>query len=132
MTIDAGTCIKYNFVNKENQYLGGAISPGIRMRLKAMHEHTGRLPLVEANVDFEKLLGEDTAESLLSGAINGAGCEAVEMVARYHEKYEDLQVCLTGGDLAYLGKQLKNRFFTDQNLVLQGLNTILNFNIGKS
>jgi len=53
------------------------------------------------------------------------------MIDRYRQKYQGLQVMLTGGDADYLCKQLKNRFFADQNILLHGLNTILNFNLEK-
>lgn len=131
LTIDAGTCIKYNFVNAKNEYLGGAISPGIPMRLKAMNDYTHRLPLVEPEWNYEKLIGENTQESLLSGALIGAAMEVEGMISRYQEKFSDLQVVITGGDADYLYKQMKNRFFADQNILLRGLNTILNFNLEK-
>ena len=131
LTIDAGTCIKYNFVNTHNEYLGGAISPGIAMRLKAMNYFTAALPLLETDKNYEKLIGQTSAESLLSGAMIGAVCEVDEMINRYHKIYDNLQVVITGGDADYLCKQLKNRFFTNQNSVLQGLNAILNYNLEK-
>ncbi|MDI1355314.1 MAG: type III pantothenate kinase [bacterium] len=131
LTIDAGTCIKYNFVNSDNEYLGGAISPGLSMRLKAMHHFTKALPLIEADHSYDKLIGQSTAESLLSGALVAAACEVDGMMDRYKANYDDLIVVLTGGDADYLGKQLKNRFFANQNLVLVGLNTILNYSVEK-
>ncbi|HOZ87575.1 MAG TPA: type III pantothenate kinase [Bacteroidia bacterium] len=131
LTIDAGTCIKYNFVNANNEYLGGAISPGIPMRLKAMHDYTHALPEIEADTTYEKLTGQNTRESLLSGAIIGAALEADGMISSYKALYPALQVVITGGDAPYLCKQLKNRFFANQNILLYGLNTILNFNIEK-
>ena len=129
LTIDAGTCIKYNFVNKTNDYLGGAISPGIPMRLKAMNYYTQALPLIETDKSYEKLIGQNTAESLLGGALLASACEVDGMIDRYKDQYEDLQVVVTGGDADYLCKQLKNRFFADQLLLLKGLNTILNYNL---
>jgi len=131
LTIDAGTCIKYNFVNAHNEYLGGAISPGIPMRLKAMHHFTKRLPLVPLDFSYDQLVGKNSADSLLSGALIGAASEVDGMITRYDSMYSDLQVIVTGGDGPYLCKQLKNRFFASRNLLLQGLNTILNFTIEK-
>ncbi len=131
LTIDAGTCIKYNFVNANNDYLGGAISPGIPMRLKAMNHYTAKLPLVETDKNYNKLTGQNTQESLLSGALLGAACEVEAMIDRYAGLYENLQVYLTGGDADYLSKQVKSRFFAHPTLLLQGLNTILNYNLEK-
>ncbi len=129
LSIDAGTCIKYNFVNANNEYLGGAISPGIPMRLKAMNHFTHALPLVETDKNYEKLTGQNTQESLLSGALVGATCEVDAMVERYQAQHKNLQVVFCGGDSDYLCKQVKNRFFANQHLILYGLNTILNFNL---
>jgi type III pantothenate kinase len=129
LSIDAGTCIKYNFVNAYGEYLGGAISPGIPMRLKAMNSQTHALPLVQAADIEPKLTGTTTRDSLISGAVIGAACEADGMIERYGALYSNLVVVLTGGDAQLLAGQLKNRFFANQNLLLYGLNTILNFNL---
>ncbi len=129
LTIDAGTCIKYNFVNADNEYLGGAISPGLNMRLKAMHEFTHALPLVKIDGNFSLLVGQTTQDSILSGALTASVCEVDGMIERYLQAYRDLQVVITGGDATYFEGQLKNRFFASQNILLEGLNTILNFNI---
>ena len=128
LTIDAGTCIKYNFVNELNQYLGGAISPGIHMRLKAMNHFTSALPLIDYDKNYHTLIGASTAESLLSGALIAAACEVDGMIERYLESYPNLIVFMTGGDADYLCKQVKNRFFANPDLIMIGLNTILNFN----
>lgn len=131
LTIDAGTCIKYNFVNAKNEYLGGAISPGIPMRLKAMNYYTAALPLIELDINYSKLIGQSTSESILSGALLGAASEVDGMIEKYQAQFEDLQIVVTGGDADYLCKQLKSRFFANPNILLYGLNSILNFNLEK-
>jgi len=65
LTIDAGTCITMDFLNKEGEYHGGCISPGIQMRLKAMHTYTSKLP----NLSWEPpvlpdLIGNSTTASI--------------------------------------------------------------------
>lgn len=125
LTIDAGTCIKYNFVNGQNEFLGGAISPGISMRLRAMHQFTNALPLIEVKAYYTQLIGDTTETSLLSGAILGAASETDAMIERYKANFPELQVVLTGGDCGHLSGLLKNTFFAQQNLVLIGLNTVL-------
>lgn len=131
LTIDAGTCLKYNFVTSQNEYLGGAISPGLTMRLKAMKEFTHALPLIEIDKTYVDLIGTNTKDSLLSGALIGAVAEVDGIISKYLLNYANLQVVLTGGDADYLGKQLKNRLFANQNILLYGLNTILNYNLEK-
>jgi type III pantothenate kinase len=131
LTIDAGTCIKYNFVNEKAEYLGGAISPGIPMRLKAMHHFTSRLPDIKPDYNYEKLTGTNTSESLLSGALIGAAAEVDACITRYRELHEKLIVVITGGDAPYLCKQVKNPIFANPDIVLSGLNSILNYNLEK-
>ncbi len=47
LVIDMGTCIKYDFLSQKREYAGGSISPGLNMRLKALHDYTERLPLLQ-------------------------------------------------------------------------------------
>lgn len=128
LVIDAGTCIKYNFLSESGDFLGGAISPGLKMRFKALHTFTSRLPLIETDQTFEKLIGTDTRESILAGVQSAAVAEVNEMIAQYGQQFSDLNVFLTGGDSAFFEKRLKNTIFADPNLVLIGLNIILNYN----
>ncbi|HQQ94571.1 MAG TPA: type III pantothenate kinase [Bacteroidia bacterium] len=125
LTIDAGTCIKYNFVNSKNEFLGGAISPGIQMRLKAMHHYTAALPDLEIEPEFDQLIGDTTRTSMLSGAQIGAIQEVQACINIYFMQYPTLQVVLTGGDAGLLSKRLKKPFFANPNSVLTGLNTTL-------
>lgn len=57
--INTGTCITYNFINSENEFLGGAISPGVNMRLKALNLFTAKLPLKDVSEPFDVLTGTD-------------------------------------------------------------------------
>ncbi len=127
LVIDAGTCIKYNFTTSAAEYLGGAISPGIPMRLKAMGTHTHALPTLTINDASLQLIGRTTNESLLSGALLGAVCEVDGFIDRYREQYPDLVVVLTGGDAPLLADRLKNRFFASPLLLLKGIHTILDY-----
>lgn len=128
LVIDAGTCIKYNFVSNKNEYLGGGISPGLRMRLKALHTFTARLPLLEPDMDYSALVGTNTHDSILSGAELGALAEVEGLIGQYLLKYPNLKVFITGGDMNFFEKRLKNTIFADQHLILKGLNAILNYN----
>lgn len=129
LVIDAGTCIKYNFTNSKNEYLGGGISPGIQIRFKALHQFTSKLPLIEFTEDAVELIGNTTQNSILSGVINGTIAEIDGIINDYKLQYPKILVLLTGGDSEYLAKRLKNSIFAHQNLVLKGLNDILNYNL---
>jgi type III pantothenate kinase len=127
LVIDAGTCIKYDFVNAQGEYLGGAISPGLKMRFNALHSFTDKLPLVELTGN-DILIGKNTTESLLSGVINGTSAEVDGIIDRYRKIYPEIQVVLSGGDAEYLVSKLKNKIFAVSNIVLNGLKLILDYN----
>ena len=127
LVIDAGTCITYDFINAKNEYLGGAISPGIAMRYKSLHQYTEKLPLLSKNEEFN-IIGTSTKSSIHSGIINGISCEIKGVIAQYKQDFGDLTIVLTGGDTKFLSKQLKNSIFANQNFLLRGLNKILTFN----
>jgi len=127
LIIDAGTCLKFDFVNEKGEYHGGSISPGLSMRAKALHQFTDQLPLVDPN-EFPQLTGNDTNSSLLSGVCNGMLGEINAMISRYEAEHGTMMITLTGGDSPLFAKALKNSIFADRFLTLRGLNEVLNFN----
>lgn len=126
LVIDAGTCITYDVLTSKGVYLGGAISPGIRLRYKAMNTFTKNLPLLET-AEEAGLTGTDTAGSMHSGVLNGVVQELDGMIDRYADEHSELQVVVTGGDLIYFDKKLKNNIFARPNIVITGLNKILDY-----
>lgn len=129
LVIDFGTCIKYNFTNESNHFLGGAISPGLQMRYKALNHFTEKLPLLNVDYDFHTLIGANTSESIQSGVINGAVKEIDGIINEYCSIYPNLVTIGTGGDLEFFAKRLKNSIFAEPNLVLKGLHHILKSNL---
>tara|TARA_B100000886_G_C20309054_1_gene443048 strand:+ start:132 stop:836 length:705 start_codon:yes stop_codon:yes gene_type:complete len=127
LVIDAGTCITYDFINSKKEYLGGSISPGIQMRYSALHQFTSQLPLLES-VDTATLTGINTEGSIHSGVINGVLVEIDGMIQRYTNQYPDIKVIITGGNANFFDKGLKNTIFANPNLLMEGLNKILDYN----
>ena len=127
LIIDAGTCITYDFIDAKNNYLGGAISPGIGIRYKSLHQFTAKLPKLEKNK--YKLIGKDTNSAIHSGVLNGMVQEVEGIIAQYKVKYQNLTVILTGGDTNFLAKKLKSTIFANPNFLLEGLNSILIHNL---
>ena len=115
------------YVTSDNEYLGGAISPGIRLRYQTLNTLTANLPLLETEMP-EQLIGNSTSSSIHSGVVFGIVMEIDGIVKAYQGRYEDLTVILTGGDADFLSKQLKNSIFANSNFLLEGLNFILEFN----
>ena len=129
LVIDAGTCITYDAVDVAGVYEGGSISPGLKMRLKAMHKFTGRLPEIELS-DYSDWRGYDTSTAMLSGVLNGSTEEVKGMIEIYRSKYPELKVILCGGDAIFFDTRLKNSIFahtlkTEPDLVLHGLNKVI-------
>ncbi len=127
LIIDAGSCITYDFLNSDNEYLGGAISPGLYMRYNALHNFTAKLPLLDADQPNE-LTGASTISSMHSGVTQGLLYELDGFITSYEAVYNDLTIILTGGDAHFLRDSLKSDIFANSNFLLEGLNFILEHN----
>ncbi|HEY9115497.1 MAG TPA: type III pantothenate kinase [Bacteroidales bacterium] len=129
LVIDAGTCITYDLVNNKSEYLGGAISPGINMRFKALHDFTGKLPLIKATNDsIPELIGNNTNNSIYAGVQKAVLLEVDAMINEYQSRFQGLKTILSGGDYFYFDKNLKSNIFATPNIVIKGLKEILDFN----
>lgn len=131
LAIGLGTCITYNYINKAHEFLGGSISPGMTMRFRAMHEQTALLPMVEPDHHFP-LIGYDTKTNLQSGVIMGMAKEIDGIIDAYALKFNNFNVLLTGGDMAFFVPHLKNRIFADPYLIFKGLYAICEFNTNQT
>lgn len=127
LVIGCGTCITFNFINKNDEFIGGSIHPGLKMRLQAMHTFTGKLPLIELE-NKAVLIGNDTKSNLLSGVLLAAVKEIDGMIDEYLVKFPQMNIIITGGDADLLVSRLKNEIFAIPNLTLMGLNHILEYN----
>ena len=130
LIVDAGTCITLDLLQADAVFLGGNIAPGVRMRLRAMHEQTARLPLVEPKAT-PQIWGTSTETALQNGAVLGAALEIEALAARLQKAWPNMRVVLTGGDAAFLANSLECKIFVHSNLVLWGLNKILTYNVEK-
>lgn len=120
LVVDAGTCITYDLIAPDGTFVGGNISPGIELRLKAMHEHTALLPLipVEGETPF---MGYDTETAMRSGAVIGAGYEIEGFIRRTLDRYPDARVFVTGGSHFRFCESVSDRITIDPMLVFRGL-----------
>lgn len=126
LVIDAGTCITYDFVDKDGAYHGGAISPGVQMRFKAMNRFTAGLP-ISATEEYTGLIGDSTLSSLASGVITGIKEEVRGTIQLYQERFAPLITVITGGDASMFDHLVKNSIFAAPEFLLQGLNNILEY-----
>jgi type III pantothenate kinase len=130
LVLDAGTCLKYDLITAKGHYKGGAISPGIHMRYRALNRYTSRLPLVNMQ-DTMVLTGYDTTSSIVSGVQQGILAEAEYLIAQYRKQYNRLKVIITGGDGKFFADRLKSHIFAAPDLTITGLNSILLHNLKK-
>lgn len=129
LVIDAGTCIKYDFMQAEGVYLGGSILPGIDMRYQALQHYTARLPLVDKALPDATFIGDSTLTAIRTGVQYGILHEANGFATQYVNKFGQLKVLLTGGDAEFFENRLNIQTFAEQNLVAIGLHFILNYNL---
>jgi type III pantothenate kinase len=128
LVVDMGTAITYDMVDRQGVFKGGNIAPGLQLRFQALHQYTRRLPLVSPDERFLPL-GTDTEKAIRSGVMQGILYELEGYLRDYREEYTDLFAFLTGGDSHYFAKRVKSGIFVCENLVLIGLNHILEHHV---
>lgn len=128
LVIDAGTCITYDFVTATGQYVGGNISPGVEMRLDALHMQTARLPRVSVDGETPDL-GFNTETAIRSGVVRGIGFEIQGCIRHWQKRFPHLHIFLTGGDRYAFSDALRENILTDSHLVARGLNRLLQENM---
>jgi type III pantothenate kinase len=132
LVIDMGTCITYDLVDADDNFHGGIISPGVRMRFKAMNTFTKRLPLLEPDGipdEIPELIGKNTKHAMQSGVMNGLLAEINGLIEEYDKVLTNINVIFCGGDATYFANRIKNPNFVVPELVLIGLNRILEYNV---
>ena len=118
-----GSCVTYNVVDKTACFLGGAISPGLNMRLRAMHRFTEALPMVDIKQERCTDQINDTQTALYSGALDGLRYEVEGYIARYEKRFPNLRVVLTGGNSGYFEKSLNYQIFAKEVMVVFAAST---------
>lgn len=127
LVVDVGTCITYDFIDDNDVYHGGAISPGIRLRYESLHNYTAKLPLL--SLEFSRsILGNSTEQSIHSGVINGITFEIEGFISSILYKNDNFIIILTGGDAEFLAKRFKNTIFANSNFLLESLNQTYQYN----
>ena len=128
LVIDAGTCITFDFIDEKDNYLGGSISPGLRLRYESLHSYTAKLPLLTLE-NPKHFIGKSTAEAIHSGVVNGLVFEIEGYINEIKGQYSKFIIILTGGDTVFLAKRLKNTIFANSNFLLESLNQIFQYKI---
>jgi type III pantothenate kinase len=126
LVIDAGSAVTYDYLSGKT-YKGGNISPGLSMRFRALHRFTGKLPLCSTLEKYSSP-GKDTLEAITAGVTDGLIFEINEYISTFQEKNIDSMVIITGGDSGYLKERISYQINYQPDLVLSGLNYILEYN----
>lgn len=129
LAIDLGSCVTFDLIDEKNLFQGGAISPGLTMRAKAMNSFTAKLPLVELKNKPESFVGRNTISCMQIGIWYGIEFEILGQIAAYQNKFSEIKVFVCGGDAQSFDSLAKDHIFVVPNLVLFGLNAILNHNV---
>ncbi len=130
LIIDAGSAITYDFVNADNQYIGGNIAPGLKMRFTALKNQTKKLPLVEiGEKQIIPLFGTNTNDAILSGVVRGVRYEIEGYIRTLQKRVGQFETYMTGGNAAYLQSSIRLHTVLEKHLVLIGLNRILTHNL---
>lgn len=128
LIIDAGTAITYDIINSNSEYLGGNISPGLKMRFKALNYFTKKLPMMSAS-DFENFIADNTNDAIICGVQNGLLYEIRGYIDDFNKKFQKNKIIFTGGDVFFFDKKVKRSIFAEPNLISIGLNRILEYNV---
>ncbi len=127
LVVDFGTAITFDMVTAAGEYLGGNISPGAMTRYRALHDYTATLPLLSLPESVTQL-GDSSASAVGSGVAQGIIYEVEGYIREMSARYEDMKIIFTGGDANYFAKRLKSAIFATCDLIIYGLNTILEYN----
>lgn len=128
LIIDLGSAITIDLLTKDQTFVGGNISVGMSLRFKTLYNYTEKLPLIEKS-ELVNLTSDTTEMAIRSGVVKGIVYELEGYINEYKKRYPEIKIILTGGDANFFEKQLKKRIFADENIVLKGLNRILEYNV---
>ena len=129
--VDMGTATTISVVDKEKNYVGGMIFPGIRVSMDSLVNRTSQLPRIGFDVP-EKVVGTNTVDCMKSGIIYGNAAMLDGMVERIEEELGySVKVVATGGLAGVVIPNCKKEIVMDDSLLLKGLNIIYKKNVDK-
>jgi len=126
LIIDAGSAITFDYLC-DKRFVGGNISLGINMRLKALHRYTSKLPLVFLT-GKAATPGRSTDGAIEAGVIFGIVYEINEYIRTFLVEHPGANIVLTGGDAGFLKDKIAFPVTFLPDVVITGLNYILEHN----
>lgn len=129
---DCGSAMTLDFVDADANYMGGSISPGVRVRLSSLHSQIPALPAVEEKGDTP-LLGYDTPTSIRSGVVMGMASQIIGTFLKLRKEKKNLCLIMTGGDAPlikpFIDSDIVGEIKEYKDLVAKGLLLILDYNL---
>ncbi|MBR0027114.1 MAG: type III pantothenate kinase, partial [Clostridia bacterium] len=122
---DLGTATTISVINKNREYLGGMIMPGMMISLNAMVSRTSQLPKISLDPP-KKLIGTNTIDCMKSGILYGTAASMDGMIDRIREEMGEVTVIATGGLAGTIVPLCKNKVIHDDELLIKGLMLIYN------
>ncbi len=127
LVFDFGTAITVDLIRSTGEYHGGNISPGMNMRFRSLHDYTAGLPLIERNSNC-LFWGEDTTSAIVAGVQQGIIFEVSGYIDACKKQYSNCKFLATGGDAEFFSSMLTEPVLFYPDLVMEGLNYILDYN----
>ena len=131
--VDLGTATTFDIINKDGDFIGGVIMPGLNLQFRSLNNSTSKLPRIEANT-VNKAIGDNTVDAILSGVIRGSACAIEGLISQCEEELGEKAVIIATGGYSGLISQYMNRSFDFVNpyLTLEGLRFLYELAINKS
>ncbi len=122
IVIDFGTATTFDAISERGEYLGGAISPGIRIAAEALFMKASKLPRVDIIQAPDHVIGKDTIGSIQSGVIFGYAGLVDGMVRRMRREMDSPPKVIATGGLAPLMSDVAETIeAVEPDLTLEGL-----------
>lgn len=127
---DMGTATTLSVIDRQGNYLGGMIIPGLRLSVDSLSARAAQLPYINLD-EPEQLIGTNTVSSMQAGAIYSNAAMIDGLLDRVEaELGEPVTAVATGGLIAKVLPFCKRQVHYDENLMLEGLQILYRKNCG--
>ena len=125
IVVDMGTATTFDIINEKKEFIGGIITPGMKIQAKSLSKYTSKLPLLEIEPS-ESVIGKNTQEAILSGVVRGHACMIEGLLKECEKELGQKPVIIaTGGYAKLISSYMTKPFdYIDEDLTLKGLNII--------
>lgn len=128
VVIDMGTATVISVTDKDGNFRGGSIHPGVSTSLNALSQNTAQLPYIDIG-NPKKVVGTNSIDCMRSGIVYGTASMIDGMLQKIRvETGYDFVAVATGGHAKYILPHCNEKIIYDETLLLKGLEIIYNLN----